>query len=71
MRSSARAALASPAALRIASNRARRGSECLVPVAGLCVRTRAHFKQPPAYPCSSRGSRIGFTRRGATAARAG
>eukprot|EP00969_Alexandrium_andersonii_P026688 1164295-Alexandrium_andersonii.AAC.1 len=71
MRSSALAMLASPAALRIASNRARRASECLVPAAGLWVRTLVHFKHPAAHPCSSKRSFVRLTLRGAAGARAG
>eukprot|EP00969_Alexandrium_andersonii_P023626 1031517-Alexandrium_andersonii.AAC.1 len=39
----------------------------------MCIRdrTRVHFKQPAVYPRSSRCSRVGFTRRGAAAARVG
>eukprot|EP00969_Alexandrium_andersonii_P146188 6465604-Alexandrium_andersonii.AAC.1 len=65
IRSSARATLALPAALRIASNRAQQGSECLAPAAGRCARTPVHVKQPAACACSSRSSRVSFTRRGA------
>eukprot|EP00969_Alexandrium_andersonii_P359277 15452821-Alexandrium_andersonii.AAC.1 len=63
--------LASPEALKIASNLERQDSGRLAPAAGLFVRTRARFKQPAAHPCSSRSSRVRFTRSGAAAARGG
>eukprot|EP00969_Alexandrium_andersonii_P258217 11416723-Alexandrium_andersonii.AAC.1 len=61
--------LASPTVLKIASQRARHASECLVPAAGRWVRTRAHFRHPAEKPCSSRSSRVRFTRRGVAVAR--
>eukprot|EP00969_Alexandrium_andersonii_P274071 12113461-Alexandrium_andersonii.AAC.1 len=63
--------LASPAALRIASKRVRHASECLVPAASRWVLIRVHLRHPAEYPCSSRSSRVKFTRRGAGTARRG
>eukprot|EP00969_Alexandrium_andersonii_P049288 2162769-Alexandrium_andersonii.AAC.1 len=61
--------LASPAARRIDSKRFRHASGRRVPAAGRWVRIRVHFRHPAEYPCSSKSSRVRFTRRGAVAAR--
>eukprot|EP00969_Alexandrium_andersonii_P260210 11504921-Alexandrium_andersonii.AAC.1 len=62
MRASARATLASLAALKSVSNLALRSSEWRFPTATRRSRMRLHFKHPAACPCSSSTASVMFTR---------